>query len=49
MIQNLEVKPLLNPSLKLEVAKAPARLRQHYLETAYVLEEILQAVEFDLD
>lgn len=34
--------------MKLEVAKSPAPNRQKILETAYVLEEILQAVESGL-
>lgn len=39
------VKPVLDVILKLEVANAPAPNRQRILEAAYVLEEILQAVE----
>lgn len=40
-----EIKPTLNVTLKLEVAKAPQSNKYHVLETAYVLEEIMQAVE----
>jgi hypothetical protein len=39
------VKPVLDVLLRLEVANAPAPNRQSTLETAYVLEEMLQAVE----
>ncbi|CDW79816.1 UNKNOWN [Stylonychia lemnae] len=42
-------KPNLGIDLKLEVAKAPASIRQVVLETAYVMEEILYSVENGLD
>lgn len=38
-------KPVLGVELKLEVAKAPQEQRRNYLETAYVLEEMLYSVE----
>ena len=40
-----EEKPTLGLALKLEVAKKPINQRPHFQETAFVLEEILQAVE----
>ena len=43
-LQNYEVNPTLNPTLKVELAKASIKERAHTLEAAYVLEEVLQAV-----
>lgn len=43
------LKPSLSVALKLEVAKAPANIRATALETAYLMEDLLYAVENDLD
>lgn len=38
-------KPTLGAALKIEIAKQPAKQRETYLDAAYALEEVLQAVE----
>lgn len=42
---NQEIKPVLNLTLKLEVAQYPLKDRPEAQEVAEVLEEILQAAE----